>query len=65
MTRDYKKQAEWKKKNQVYIGVSLSKTTDGDIIEYIESEVEKGKTRQGVVKDSLRQSIRIKGDGRE
>lgn len=60
MTRDYKKQAEWKRANQVYIGLALSKTTDCDIIEYIEAEVNKGKTRQGVIKDSLRKTIKEK-----
>lgn len=58
MTRDYKKQAEWRKSNTLYIGITLNNRTDSDIIEYIESEVEKGRTKQGVIKDSLRNTIK-------
>lgn len=64
MTRDYKKQYEWNKENKVFIGLSLSKKADGDIIEYIESEVEKGRTKQGVIKDALRETIAKKGGKR-
>ena len=61
MTRDFKKQYEWKRKNNVYIGLGLSKTTDADIIEYIEDRVEAGETRQGIIKRSLRSTMRVEG----
>lgn len=62
MTRDYKKQYEWRKSNTVYIGLTFNSRTDSDIIEYIESEVEKGRTKQGVIKDALRETIAKKGE---
>ena len=65
MTRDYKKQTEWKKQNQVYIGLTLSKSTDADIIGYIEDKVTAGESRQGVIKRSLRSTMEAEGYKKE
>ena len=54
MTRDYKKQAEWKRANQVYIGLALSRSTDADIIEYIGRKQDLGFTKQGIIKRCIR-----------
>ena len=61
MTRDYKRQSAWKKENQVYIGLTLSKTTDADIIGYVERKMEEGETKQGVVKRCIREAIDREG----
>ena len=61
MTRDFKKQAEWKKENNVYIGIGLSKKHDADIIEYIDKKTEEGETKQGVIKRSLRYTMEAEG----
>lgn len=61
MTRDYKKQNEWKRKNTVYIGIGLAKSTDSDIIEYIDQKVSEGETKQGVIKRSLRSTMDAEG----
>ena len=61
MTRDYKKQSQWKRENNVYIGLGLSKKTDADIIEYIEDKTAEGETKQGVIKRSLRSTMEAEG----
>ena len=54
MTRDYKKQYEWNKENKVFIGLSLSKKADEDIIDYLDSKRGEGESKQGVVKKCIR-----------
>ena len=61
MTRDYKKQAEWKRENNIYIGIGLSKKLDADIIRYIEDKVSEGETKQGIIKRSLRSTMKEEG----
>ena len=61
VTRDYRKQAEWRKKNTAYIAVTLNNNTDADIISYIEEKVSKGETKQGVIKRSLRSTMEAEG----
>lgn len=61
MTRDYKKQADWRKNNTVFIGVNLNNNTDADIIEYIDKKTEEGETKQGVIKRSLRYTMEAEG----
>ena len=61
MTRDYKKQMEWKRKNQVFIGLSLSRSTDSDIIGYMDRKIAEGETKQGIIKRSLRNTMRDEG----
>ena len=61
MTRDFKKQAEWRKSNTVFIGLNLNNRTDSDIIEYIDKKVAEGETKQGVIKRSLKQTMKDEG----
>ena len=61
MTRDYKKQALWRKEKTIFIGVNLNNNTDADIIGYIEDRVAAGETKQGVIKRSLRSTMREEG----
>ena len=46
-------ESEWKKKNTVFIGLRLFKTTDADIIEYTDKQTNKGR----FVKKALRYYI--------
>lgn len=61
MTRDQKKRREWDSLNTVLIGVRLMRTTDADIISYIENKVSEGETKQGVIKRSLRSTMEAEG----
>lgn len=61
MTRDYRKQAEWRKQNTIAISVNLNSNTDSDIISYIEDRVSNGETKQGVIKRSLRSTMEAEG----
>ena len=61
MTRDYKKQAAWRKNNTIAISVNLNSKTDADIIGYIEEKVSAGETKQGVIKRSLRSTMQAEG----
>lgn len=57
MARDRKKEYEWNKENKVFIGLSLMRSTDSDIIRYLDSKVHQGQSRQGVIKEALREKI--------
>lgn len=57
MTRDFKKQNAWKRENNIYIGIGLSKANDADIIEYINESVAAGETKQGCIKRCIRGEI--------
>ena len=57
MTRDYRKQYEWRKKATVYIGLNLNSNTDADIIDYIDASVAAGETKQGCIKRCIRGEI--------
>lgn len=41
---------KWQKENTVFIGVKLQKSTDADILQYLD-----GKSRQTVIKSALRE----------
>jgi len=47
------KQAIWNKENTVFIGIRLQKSTDSDIIEYLED-----KPKQTTIKKALRLLIK-------
>jgi len=47
------RQAAWNKENTVFIGILLQKSTDSDIIEYLED-----KPKQTTIKKALRQLIK-------
>ena len=57
MTRDYKKQANWRRHNTLYIGVTLNNNTDADIIEYININRKKGESMQGCIKKCIRYAL--------
>ena len=61
MTRDFKKQAAWRKHNTVAISINLNSNTDADIIGYIDRKVEAGATKQGVIKEALRHELEREG----
>ena len=61
MTRNYRKQAEWRQINTTYIGVTLNNNTDADIIGYIDDKVAAGETKQGIIKRSLRSTMQQEG----
>ena len=47
------RQYQWDKQNTVFVGVKLQKTTDSDIIEYLED-----KPKQTTIKKALRLLIK-------
>ncbi len=47
------RQAAWNKENTVFIGIRLQKSTDSDIIEYLED-----KPKQTTIKKALKQLIK-------
>ena len=47
------RQAAWNKENTVFIGIRLQKSTDSDIIDYLE-----GKPKQTTIKKALRLLIK-------
>ena len=48
---------EWKKKNSVAFSLRLFRGTDGDIIEFLDNEGKKGKSKATVIKQALREKI--------
>jgi uncharacterized protein (DUF4415 family) len=46
------RQQAWDKENTVHVSVKLQKTTDADIIEFLD-----GKSRQTVIKEALRRMM--------
>ena len=61
MTRDKIKRAVWDRNNTVLIGVRLMRSTDADILEYIEDRIAAGETKQGIIKRSLRSTMQQEG----
>lgn len=57
MTRDFKKQYEWRKHNTTYVAITLNNNTDADIIDYIDASVAAGETKQGCIKRCIRGEI--------
>ena len=53
------RQAAWNKGNTVFIGIRLQKTTDNDIITYLQ-----GKTKQSVIKKALRLLIKTETENK-
>ena len=52
MAYDEKKRKE---ECTVMFSMRLQKSTDADILEYLAQQMEKGKTRQGIIKAALRE----------
>ena len=61
MGRDKENRKQWDKENTEFIGIRLMKSTDADIIEYIDKKTEEGETKQGVIKRSLRYTMEAEG----
>ena len=61
MTRDDKKQYEWRKKKTVFLSANLNSNTDADIIEYIEDKASQGETKQGIIKRCIRTTMQGEG----
>jgi len=51
------RQQVWDKENTVHVSVKLQKTTDADIIEFLD-----GKSRQTVIKEALRRMMQEEND---
>ena len=49
----YKRNAEWDKKNTVMVSVKLVRSTDADILQFLE-----GKQKQTVIKVALREYMK-------
>ena len=49
----YKRNAEWDKKNTVMVSVNLVRSTDADILQFLE-----GKQKQTVIKLALREYMK-------
>ena len=57
MTKDPKRRKEWESENRVYVGMFLMKSTDADIITYLDGCKSKGESRQGTIKRCIRSAI--------
>lgn len=55
--RDRKKEYAWNKENKVFVGLSLMRSTDSDIISFLDNKVEEGKSKQGAIKEAIREKI--------
>ena len=52
-----KQKTAWNKENTVFIGIRLQKSTDNDIITYLQ-----GKTKQAIIKKALRLLIKTESE---
>ena len=59
MTRDANKRKEWEKRNRYYIGANLMRSTDADIISYVEKKEAEGESKLGLVKRCIRTTMAI------
>ena len=55
--RDKENDKAWRKANKVSFTLNLMRSTDSDIIRYLDSKVHQGQSRQGVIKEALREKI--------
>ena len=55
--RDKINEKRWRKENTTAVTINLLKTTDADIISFLDKEIAKGKSKQGVFKEALREKI--------
>lgn len=53
----WEKQKEYDKKKKVIFSVGLMRVSDKDIIDYLDNEKKKGKPRNAVIKEALREKI--------
>lgn len=61
MTRDYKKQYLWNKENKLTFSVVFSKTTDADIVSYIDDKQKQRISRNALIKKALRNQMAVEG----
>ena len=55
--RDKVNAYKWERENKIIFSVGLMKTTDRDIIDYLDNETKKGNSRNSIVKQALREKI--------
>lgn len=61
MTRDFKKQYLWNKENKLTFSVVFSRSTDADIIGYLEDKQKQRISRNALIKKALREQMRAEG----
>lgn len=61
MTRDYKKQYLWNKENKITFSVVFSKSTDADIVEYLDDKQKQRISRNALIKKALRNQMLAEG----
>lgn len=61
MTRDFKKQYQWMKENKVFVSLGLMKSTDSDIIQFLEDRKKQGQARNALIKKALRDMMKAEG----
>ena len=61
MTRDMKNRAAWDKEHTMLVSVRLMKSTDADIVDYIEDKASQGETKQGIIKRCIRTTMQGEG----
>ena len=52
--RDKELNRKWVKENKSFYGISLMKSSDGDIITYLDTVKENGGSIQGAIKEAIR-----------
>lgn len=61
MTRDYKKQYLWNKENKITFSVVLSRSTDADIVDFLEDKQKQRISRNALIKKALRDQMLAEG----
>lgn len=59
--RDYKKEYLREKDQKAFIGLHLMRSTDADLLEYIETKTKEGYSKQGLIKEALREKQQREG----
>lgn len=52
-----KARQEWEKKNRVVFSICLQRSTDSDVLDYIDDVIKDGQSRNGLIKDALREKM--------
>lgn len=63
--RDKELNKQWMKENKVMYSINLMRSTDMDIIDYINTTKENGGTVQGAIKEAIRFFLAYKDSVRE
>lgn len=54
---DKEKRSLWEKENKVFIGLNLMRSTDEDILDFLEKKRKQGESKQGLIKRCIREMI--------